>query len=105
MSVNFGSNPSEMCDFPSSVNGSIYILWEDQVLQGVEEDVMLFGKGGVHKNSSCTGIDEDFSVNGFVSLYSFASNGDRNVNRLGAHFCYKYRGNIKRSIHWDKLLS
>ena len=64
-----------MHDFSSLVKGPINIVGDDRSVEFVDFNVMFLGIGFVHEYSSCSGVEEDWGFNNFISLSGFALNG------------------------------
>ena len=70
------------------VERSINVPGDDRFVEGIEDDVVSFGVVLVHEVSSCSSVEENRGVNGFIFFCCFAFNGYDNAHRLSSHFSY-----------------
>ena len=71
------SDPGVVCDFSLGIWSDIHISRGYWLVQGIEEEVVFFGVGGVHEQSSCSCVQEYSGFDGFIFLCSFAHYGSR----------------------------
>jgi len=68
-------DPGIVRNFSLGIWSAIHILQGYQLFQGIEEEVVFFGVGGVHEQPSCSCVQEYSGFNGFIFLCSFAHYG------------------------------
>ena len=88
MSIQFHSDPGVVSDLSFLIERSINVPGENRFVKGIKDDVVLFGVVFVHEVSSCSCVEEDRGVDGFIFFCCFALNGYDNAHRLSSHFSY-----------------